>query len=63
MRRVSPKEEPRSRRESIERNKVFLETTATATATATDPLEPWSTRGIKDMNAILAWKENTPDSP
>ena len=30
---------------------------------ATDPLEPWSTRGIKDMNAILAWKEPRPDSP
>ena len=29
----------------------------------TDPLEPWSTRGIKDMNTILAWKESTPDSP
>lgn len=28
-----------------------------------DPLEPWSTRGIKDMNAILAWRENGPDSP
>nr|XP_050863720.1 uncharacterized protein LOC127070009 [Vespula vulgaris] len=60
--RVSPKEEPASRRESIERNKVPLETTTTTTTT-TDPLEPWSTRGIKDMNAILAWKENTPDSP
>ncbi|XP_046831751.1 uncharacterized protein LOC124429910 [Vespa crabro] len=59
--RVSPKEEPARERESIERNKVPLETTTTTTTT--DPLEPWSTRGIKDMNAILAWKENTPDSP
>lgn len=80
--RVSPEEEPASRRESIERNKVPLETTTTttttskakaasaaaatttaATTTTADPLEPWSTRSIKDMNAILAWKENAPDSP
>ncbi|KAK0098614.1 hypothetical protein PV326_006175 [Microctonus aethiopoides] len=24
----------------------------------TDPLEPWSTRDISDMNTILAWREN-----
>lgn len=30
---------------------------------SSDPLEPWSTRDIKDMNAILAWRENGPDSP
>ncbi|XP_076546096.1 transient receptor potential cation channel subfamily V iav [Osmia lignaria lignaria] len=56
--RVSPKETEDSgerRRESIERNK--------ATSPTTDPLEPWSTRGIKDMNTILAWDENVPDSP
>ncbi|XP_043278629.1 uncharacterized protein iav isoform X1 [Venturia canescens] len=28
-----------------------------------DPLEPWSTRDIKDMNAILPWRENGLDSP
>lgn len=28
---------------------------------AADPLEPWSTSDIKDMNAILAWKEPGPD--
>ncbi|XP_014604264.1 PREDICTED: uncharacterized protein LOC106786899 [Polistes canadensis] len=67
--RVSPKEEPIGKRESIERNKIPFETTTTTTTTTmetettTDPLEPWSTRGIKDMNAILAWKENTLDSP
>ncbi|KAI4481857.1 hypothetical protein M0804_009378 [Polistes exclamans] len=67
--RVSPKEEPIGKRESIERNKILFETTTTTTTTTmetettTDPLEPWSTRGIKDMNAILAWKENTLDSP
>ncbi|XP_050491964.1 uncharacterized protein LOC126874205 isoform X5 [Bombus huntii] len=59
--RVSPKEieeaGPR-RRESIERNKAVSPATS-----PTDPLEPWSTRGIKDMNTILAWEENTPDSP
>ncbi|XP_026667863.1 uncharacterized protein LOC108623188 isoform X2 [Ceratina calcarata] len=56
--RVSPKEmEEGSRRrtESIDRNKAISPTT--------DPLEPWSTRGIKDMNTILAWEENAPDSP
>ncbi|XP_006610585.1 uncharacterized protein LOC102678884 isoform X4 [Apis dorsata] len=59
--RVSPKEiekaSPR-RRESIERNKAVSPTTS-----PTDPLEPWSTRGIKDMNTILAWEETAPDSP
>ncbi|XP_017759650.1 PREDICTED: uncharacterized protein LOC108550418 [Eufriesea mexicana] len=59
--RVSPKETedtgPR-RRESIERNKAVSPSTS-----PTDPLEPWSTRGIKDMNTILAWEENAPDSP
>ncbi|XP_011315537.1 uncharacterized protein iav [Fopius arisanus] len=29
----------------------------------TDPLEPWSTRGISDMNTLLAWRENGLDSP
>ncbi|XP_076664400.1 transient receptor potential cation channel subfamily V iav [Andrena cerasifolii] len=59
--RVSPKEveEPaRRRRESIERNKAVSPVTS-----PTDPLEPWSTRDIKDMNTILAWEENVPDSP
>ncbi|XP_076181972.1 transient receptor potential cation channel subfamily V iav isoform X2 [Ptiloglossa arizonensis] len=59
--RVSPKEieEPaRRRRESIERNKAVSPPTS-----PTDPLEPWSTRDIKDMNTILAWEENVPDSP
>ncbi|KAJ8672700.1 hypothetical protein QAD02_003960 [Eretmocerus hayati] len=28
-----------------------------------DPLEPWSTRSIKDMKEILPWKEPNPDSP
>lgn len=26
-----------------------------------DPLEPWSTKGIANMNKILAW-DNEPDS-
>ncbi|XP_054004497.1 uncharacterized protein LOC128890222 isoform X1 [Hylaeus anthracinus] len=59
--RVSPKEieEPAPRRrESIERNKAVSPPTS-----PTDPLEPWSTRDIKDMNTILAWEENLPDSP
>ncbi|XP_043583973.1 uncharacterized protein LOC122568367 isoform X3 [Bombus pyrosoma] len=59
--RVSPKEIEEAgsrRRESIERNKAVSPATS-----PTDPLEPWSTRGIKDMNTILAWEENTPDSP
>ncbi|XP_076629860.1 transient receptor potential cation channel subfamily V iav [Colletes latitarsis] len=59
--RVSPKEieEPvRRRRESIERNKAVSPPTS-----PTDPLEPWSTRDIKDMNTILAWEENVSDSP
>ncbi|XP_033225475.1 uncharacterized protein LOC117178246 [Belonocnema kinseyi] len=34
-----------------------------ALTSLTDPLEPWSTRGITDMNTILAWKETTQDSP
>ncbi|EFN84766.1 uncharacterized protein LOC105182976 [Harpegnathos saltator] len=60
--RVSPKEieEPaRRREESIERNKAAL----SPPASPSDPLEPWSTRGITDMNTILAWRENAPDSP
>ncbi|CAL7944538.1 unnamed protein product [Xylocopa violacea] len=59
--RVSPKETEEARprrRESIERNKAISPATS-----PTDPLEPWSTRGIKDMNTILAWEENAPDSP
>ncbi|XP_012535675.1 uncharacterized protein LOC105836286 [Monomorium pharaonis] len=58
--RVSPKEieEPARRRESIERNKV-----ASPPTSSSDPLEPWSTRGITDMNTILAWRESAPDSP
>ncbi|KAG5334109.1 TRPV6 protein, partial [Acromyrmex charruanus] len=58
--RVSPKEteEPARRRESIERNKA-----ASPPTSSSDPLEPWSTRGITDMNTILAWRENAPDSP
>ncbi|XP_012062295.1 PREDICTED: transient receptor potential cation channel subfamily V member 4 [Atta cephalotes] len=58
--RVSPKEteEPARRRESIERNKAVSPPTSSS-----DPLEPWSTRGITDMNTILAWRENAPDSP
>ncbi|XP_076397457.1 transient receptor potential cation channel subfamily V iav isoform X2 [Megachile rotundata] len=59
--RVSPKETEDSgqrRRESMERNKAVSPATS-----PTDPLEPWSTRGIKDMNTILAWEENVPDSP
>ncbi|XP_017798463.1 PREDICTED: uncharacterized protein LOC108579435 [Habropoda laboriosa] len=59
--RVSPKEIVEAgpwRRESIERNKAVSPATS-----PTDPLEPWSTRGIKDMNTILAWEENAPDSP
>ncbi|CAK9825541.1 Transient receptor potential cation channel subfamily V member 6 [Anthophora retusa] len=59
--RVSPKEIEEAgsrRRESIERNKAVSPATS-----PTDPLEPWSTRGIKDMNTILAWEENAPDSP
>nr|XP_033323673.1 uncharacterized protein LOC117218984 isoform X5 [Megalopta genalis] len=59
--RVSPKEseEPaQRRRESIERNKAVSPATS-----PTDPLEPWSTRDIKDMNTILAWEENLPESP
>ncbi|XP_046142105.1 uncharacterized protein LOC114873115 isoform X2 [Osmia bicornis bicornis] len=59
--RVSPKETEDSgerRRESIERNKAVSPATS-----PTDPLEPWSTRGIKDMNTILAWEENVRDSP
>ncbi|XP_025267345.1 uncharacterized protein LOC105257199 isoform X2 [Camponotus floridanus] len=57
--RVSPKEieEPR-RRESIEQNKA-----ASPPTSSSDPLEPWSTRGITDMNTILAWRDNAPDSP
>ncbi|XP_018406237.1 PREDICTED: transient receptor potential cation channel subfamily V member 4 [Cyphomyrmex costatus] len=58
--RISPKEieEPTRRRESIERNKA-----ASPPTSSSDPLEPWSTRGITDMNTILAWRENAPDSP
>ncbi|XP_032691280.1 uncharacterized protein LOC116853977 [Odontomachus brunneus] len=59
--RVSPKEveESTRRRESIERNKAA----SSPPASPSDPLEPWSTRGITDMNTILAWRENAPDSP
>ncbi|XP_025075486.1 uncharacterized protein LOC105432571 [Pogonomyrmex barbatus] len=59
--RVSPKEveEPTRRRESIERNK----TASSPPTSSSDPLEPWSTRGITDMNTILAWRENALDSP
>ncbi|XP_078048657.1 transient receptor potential cation channel subfamily V iav [Augochlora pura] len=59
--RVSPKEseEPaQRRRESIERNKAV-----SPASSPTDPLEPWSTRDIKDMNTILAWEENLSESP
>ncbi|XP_015601272.1 transient receptor potential cation channel subfamily V member 4 isoform X2 [Cephus cinctus] len=58
--RVSPKEmfDSSKRRESDYGKKV-----ASPPNSPTDPLEPWSTRGIKDMNTILAWKENGPDSP
>ncbi|XP_014204015.1 uncharacterized protein LOC106636208 [Copidosoma floridanum] len=42
-------------------NKGSLASGSSGTA---DPLEPWSTRGIKDMNAILAWNERPdPDVP
>ena len=61
MHGVSPKEIEKAgprRRESIERNKAVSPATS-----PTDPLEPWSTRGIKDMNTILAWEETAPDSP
>ncbi|XP_014479481.1 PREDICTED: uncharacterized protein LOC106746875 [Dinoponera quadriceps] len=60
--RVSPKEieEPARRKESIERNKAASSSPPTSPS---DPLEPWSTRGITDMNTILAWRENAPDSP
>ncbi|XP_050466504.1 uncharacterized protein LOC126859345 isoform X3 [Cataglyphis hispanica] len=58
--RVSPKEieEPMRRKESIELNKA-----ASPPTSSSDPLEPWSTRGITDMNTILAWRDNAPDSP
>ncbi|XP_020287782.1 uncharacterized protein LOC109856664 [Pseudomyrmex gracilis] len=60
--RVSPKEmdEPQARRrESIERSRA----TCSPPTSPSDPLEPWSTRGITDMNTLLAWQENAPDSP
>ncbi|XP_029669571.1 uncharacterized protein LOC115239269 [Formica exsecta] len=58
--RVSPKEieESMRRKESIELNKA-----ASPPTSSSDPLEPWSTRGITDMNTILAWRDNAPDSP
>ncbi len=28
-----------------------------------DPLEPWSIRGITNMNAILAWDQSDQESP
>ncbi|KAG8041888.1 hypothetical protein G9C98_007192 [Cotesia typhae] len=56
--RVSPKEvNTRGSNDSQQK-----ETTSTP-ASPTDPLEPWSTRGISDMNTILAWRENGMDSP
>ena len=54
--RISPKE--MNQPDSKEKNKEEH-----LSSSQTDPLEPWSTRGIKDMNTILAWKESTPDSP
>ncbi|XP_029163221.1 uncharacterized protein LOC114934682 [Nylanderia fulva] len=58
--RVSPKEIEESTKmsESIEQSKA-----ASPPTSSSDPLEPWSTRGITDMNTILAWRENAPDSP
>ncbi|XP_012266569.2 uncharacterized protein LOC105692131 isoform X2 [Athalia rosae] len=59
--RVAPKEVDRSVKR---REKSAGPEPATASPESTpDPLEPWSTRGITDMNTILAWKENAPESP
>ena len=54
--RISPKE--MNQPDTKEKNKEESPPTS-----PTDPLEPWSTRSITDMNTILAWKETTPDSP
>ena len=54
--RVSPK--------GTNENQVLTKTESTEQEKdSTDPLEPWSTRDIKDMNSILAWQDRTPDSP
>ncbi|XP_031780916.1 uncharacterized protein LOC100118680 [Nasonia vitripennis] len=59
--RVSPKETNEiTEKTSSECNKPVPPGSPPPSA---DPLEPWSTRDIKDMNAILAWKEPGPDSP
>lgn len=55
--RISPKETSQSE------SKVKTKEEESVPSSPTDPLEPWSTRGITDMNTILAWKETTPDSP
>ncbi|XP_043462244.1 uncharacterized protein LOC122498536 isoform X3 [Leptopilina heterotoma] len=55
--RISPKETSQSE------SKVKMKEEESVPSSPTDPLEPWSTRGITDMNTILAWKETTPDSP
>ncbi|XP_051173131.1 uncharacterized protein LOC127289317 isoform X2 [Leptopilina boulardi] len=54
--RISPKETSQSESKEIKKEESLP-------SSPTDPLEPWSTRGITDMNTILAWKETTPDSP
>ncbi|XP_011501186.1 PREDICTED: uncharacterized protein LOC105364854 [Ceratosolen solmsi marchali] len=61
--RISPKEihDVLLNVKSMEKNKtVSLGSTIHAND---DPLEPWSTCNIKDMNAILAWKDPDPHSP
>ncbi|XP_053594306.1 uncharacterized protein LOC103575567 [Microplitis demolitor] len=54
--RVSPKEV------NTKASNESQESISTPTS-PTDPLEPWSTRGITDMNTILAWREAGMESP
>ncbi|XP_046414955.1 uncharacterized protein LOC124177005 [Neodiprion fabricii] len=59
--RVAPKEvEGHGKRRE---KSAGAEAPAASPESSPDPLEPWSTRGIMDMNTILAWKENSPESP
>ncbi|XP_044006234.1 uncharacterized protein LOC122851212 [Aphidius gifuensis] len=63
--RVRPKEidcDDDRREEKIIDDKKKLEIN-TSPSSPTDPLEPWSTRGISNMNKLLSWQENVHESP
>lgn len=56
--RVAPTTDITSRRGASASTMI----TAPSPESPPDPLEPWSTRNIANMNAILAWDQSDHDS-